>query len=184
MNPFQKIQDYILESWLPTKLSILIAGSSIPLAALSVGLPEFLQKIMEHPLQPEKTLLFRLVVPLVILYLGTFIVLILVVKHYKKSKSIKNKPSLSPYFNLLWDTMGNIYCPKCEIMLADSQTNEQITHYINRSSFQCPECKQPYLLKDVHGEFLRKSEAFYLKNKNIKSKFNALGVPNYVWQYD
>lgn len=81
--PLQKLQDYILESWLPTKLSILIAGSSISLAALSIGLPEFLQTITGYPLQQEKTLLLRIAMPLVILFLGTLIVLLLVMRHYK-----------------------------------------------------------------------------------------------------
>lgn len=89
-----KLQDYILESWLPTKLSILIAGSSISLAALAIGLPEFLQKIVGHPLQPEKTMLLRIVVPLTILLIGTFSVLLLVIRHFKAipKKSDETEP--------------------------------------------------------------------------------------------
>lgn len=94
--PLQKLRDYILESWLPTKMSILIAGSSISLAALSIGLPEFLQTIMGHQLQPEKTLLLRIVAPLSILCVGTFAVLLLVVHHCKSIKIPYNQQPLLP----------------------------------------------------------------------------------------
>lgn len=87
MSVLEKMQDYILESWLPTKLTILIAGSSISLVALSVGLPEFLQVILGHPLQEERKLLLRTVAPLSLLCLGTFWVLLLVLRHYKSEKT-------------------------------------------------------------------------------------------------
>lgn len=86
MSALEKMQDYILESWLPTKLTILIAGSSISLALLSIGLPEFLQG-MGYRLPPEKTLLLRIVGPLSLLCLGTFWVLLLVLRHYKSEKT-------------------------------------------------------------------------------------------------
>ena len=70
--PLQKTLDHILESWLPTKLTILISGSTILLALLAIGLPEYLQKI-DTILSPERKLLLRIVSPLSLLFLGTFV---------------------------------------------------------------------------------------------------------------
>lgn len=179
--PFQKYLDQFLESWLPTRWSQGIMGVTILLSLGVLIQPDFLIRLGFHQ-TVEQIQLIRQILPLMILFLGTFLTLLLVINHHKNITPTKNKPSLTPYFNLLWDTLGNIYCPKCEIMLADAQTNEQITHYINRSSFQCPECKQTFLLKDVHGDFLSKNEAFYLKNKGLKSKFNHFGTPHYIRQ--
>ncbi|MBK5275629.1 MAG: hypothetical protein JJE30_11325 [Desulfuromonadales bacterium] len=78
----QKMLDYTLEFLLPTKLTALIAGSTISLAGLSIWFPEFLQKISIQ-LTPEKTLLLRIAMPLSLLFLGTFIVLLFVLKYYK-----------------------------------------------------------------------------------------------------
>lgn len=82
----RKLYDSILEDWLPTPRSILTAGSTISLTLLSIGLPEYLQKI-GIKFTVEKTLLLRTVAPLMILCAGTFIVLLLVVLHYKSVKS-------------------------------------------------------------------------------------------------
>lgn len=83
--PLKKTMDYILESWLPTKLTILIAGSTILLTLLAIGLPEYLQKI-DILLTEERRLLLRIVAPLGLLFLGTFSVLLLVLNHGKSGK--------------------------------------------------------------------------------------------------
>lgn len=105
------------------------------------------------------------------------ILLLLVLVVLLISYIIEIRPKLEAWFNVLWDKEGNIYCNHCRVMLADSQINEQFTHYINRSSFQCPKCKQPYLLKDVNGDPLKKDEAFQLKKIGKKSKFSKDGKP-------
>ena len=141
----KKLQDYILESWLPTKLSILIAGSSISLAALSIGLPEFLQTIIGHPLQAEKTLLLRIVVPLAILCLGTFIVLLLVVRHCNHLKISQNQQ------NLLATTQDE----KTETEIVVTEMHEKIMELL----FQKPStveniCKTLNLTKEVTNFYL------------------------------
>ena len=90
MSALEKMLDYILESWLPTKLTILISGSTILLTLLAIGLPEYLQKI-DIQLSKEITLLLRIVVPLSLLYLGTFWVLLLVLRYYKSEKTDESK---------------------------------------------------------------------------------------------
>ena len=90
MSVLQKTQDHILEFWLPTRLTILIAGSTILLTLLAIGLPEYLQKIGIQ-LSEEKTLLLRMVVPLSLLCLGTFLVLLLVLRYYKSEKTNESK---------------------------------------------------------------------------------------------
>lgn len=87
MSVLQKTLDHILESWLPTKLSILIAGSTILLSLLAIGLPECLHRI-NIQLTADKMLLLRISVPITLLFLGTFTVLLLVIHHYKSIKSI------------------------------------------------------------------------------------------------
>ena len=78
----------ILENWLPTKWSRLIAGSTTTLVPISVALPEFLQRF-DIQLSKENTLLIRVSVPLVLLWIGTFLVLLIVVQHSKTLKSQK-----------------------------------------------------------------------------------------------
>ena len=84
--------DPFLEAWLPTKWSRLIAGLSIVLTAAAIALPEFLQKF-DIQLSKEKILLIRVSVPLLILWLGTFFVLLMIVQHYKTLKSQKQPHS-------------------------------------------------------------------------------------------
>ena len=93
--PLQKLQDYILESLLPTKLTTLIMGSTISLTLLSIGLPNFLQTL-DIQLSAEKTLLLRITAPLGILCVGTLIVLLLVVRHCNNLKTAQNQQSLLP----------------------------------------------------------------------------------------
>lgn len=92
----QKLQDHILESLLPTKLTTLIMGSTISLTLLSIGLPNFLQTL-DIQLSAEKTLLLRITAPLGILCVGTLIVLLLVVRHCNHIKITQNQqPLLTP----------------------------------------------------------------------------------------
>jgi predicted transcriptional regulator len=84
MDPW-KIYDSILEEWLPTKWTRWIAGLTSSIAIGGIFLPNFLQKIDIHP-TPEQTLLIRMSVPPTICFVGTFIVLLLVVSHCKSIK--------------------------------------------------------------------------------------------------
>lgn len=90
MDPW-KIYDSILEEWLPTKWTKWIAGLTSSIAIGGIFLPNFLQKIDIHP-TPEQTLLIRLSVPPTICFVGTFIVLLLVVRHCKSLKSTQSQP--------------------------------------------------------------------------------------------
>jgi hypothetical protein len=127
VSALQKIQDYILESWLPTKLTILIAGSTISLTLLAIGLPEYLQKISIQ-LSAEKTLLLRIVVPLTLLYLGTFIVLLLVLRHCKSLKSLPPQIQLSPLQeDILKYLYGKDYVSQILLNLALNAERETVT---------------------------------------------------------
>lgn len=76
------LRDDILKLWLPTKWSVLIMGLTIASAVVAIYLPEFLQRY-DIPLSKEKTLLIRVSVPLLILWIGTFFVLLVVLHHFK-----------------------------------------------------------------------------------------------------
>lgn len=77
------LHDNILKSWLPTIWSRLIAGSTIVTTGATLYLPEFLQKYGIQSSR-ENTLLIRATVPLSILWIGTLLVLLLVLHHFKK----------------------------------------------------------------------------------------------------
>ena len=87
--------DQFLEACLPTKWSRLIAGLTIVTVGVTTYLPEFLQKY-DIQLTKEKILLIRVTAPLLILLLGTFLVLLMVVQHYKNIKSQKQPHSPMP----------------------------------------------------------------------------------------
>lgn len=87
---FRKIYDSIIEEWLPTKWSRWIAGLTPSIAIGGIFLPNLLQKIDILP-TPEQTLLIRLSLPPTILFIGTFIVLLLVVFHCKSLKTTQLK---------------------------------------------------------------------------------------------
>jgi hypothetical protein len=87
---FQKIYDSVLKDWLPTKWSRWIAGLTPSTATGGIFLPNLLQKIDIHP-TPEQTLLTRLSLPPTILFVGTFIVLLLTVRHFKSPQKQPNK---------------------------------------------------------------------------------------------
>lgn len=72
--------DQILESWLPTRWSRVIAGLTIVIAGASIALPEFLQKF-DIQLSKGNIVLIRVAVPLLILWLGTLVVLLIVVQN-------------------------------------------------------------------------------------------------------
>lgn len=79
----------ILEEWLPTKWSRLIAASSLSLAVGAIFLPETLKSIGVK-ISEEVALLIRISLPLALLCFGLLIVLHLVVHH---SRSLVLTPS-------------------------------------------------------------------------------------------
>jgi len=79
----------ILEEWLPTKWSRLIAGSSLSLALGAIFLPETLKSI-GIKIAEETALLIRISIPLALLCFGLLAVLFLVVRH---SRSLVLTPS-------------------------------------------------------------------------------------------
>lgn len=173
----QKMLDYTLESCLPTKLSILIAGSSISLAALAIGLPEYLQK-MGLPLREEKTLLLRIVAPLTLLYLGTFIVLLLVMKHSKTYKKqileLKNDSNqLTLKYGVYWDREGNSYCPKCKT--PTSQTEWATCMNRQFQALKCTCSDTPLIFKE-YGEPVQAQEI--MKRMKIDAEANSNVITN------
>lgn len=96
-----KYLDQILELWLPTKLSILIAGLSTTLGASAFLLPEFLN-IMSIRIPCHLTLLIRIGSPLLLWLLGSLFVLHTVVQYSKTLRSQKTSPPpiLSPIAKL------------------------------------------------------------------------------------
>lgn len=73
----------ILKSWLPTTWSRRIAAASIPTAVGAFFLPEFLQ-LLYIEISRCTILLIRIGMPLLVLLFGTFLVLLIVVQHFKK----------------------------------------------------------------------------------------------------
>lgn len=84
--------DQILELWLPTKSSRLIAALSITLGTSAIFLPQFLNMLCIQ-LSDHTTLLIRIALPLLTWLFGTFLVLHIVVQHSKTLKSQK-QPTL------------------------------------------------------------------------------------------
>ena len=82
--------DSILEEWLPTKWSRLLAGTSLTLAAAFFWIPEFLQNV-GIPTSKETALLLRLSLPPALLCVGLFAVLWLVVSHHHSSVQTPSK---------------------------------------------------------------------------------------------
>lgn len=72
----------ILEEWLPTKWSRLIAAATASLVVAAIFLPKYLQDVGIQ-LPEKKILLIRVSVPLAILCVGLFVVLFLVVRHFR-----------------------------------------------------------------------------------------------------
>jgi len=83
-----------LESWLPTKWSRWVTALTIMLTGVSIGMPEFLLKF-DIKLSKENTLLIRVSVPLLILFLGTLIVLLIIVQ-YSKVLKVQKQPASAP----------------------------------------------------------------------------------------
>ncbi len=79
----------IIEKWLPTKWSRLIAATSLSMAIGAIFLPETLKSIGIQ-ISEEKALLIRISVPLSLLCFGLLSVLYLVVYH---SRSLVQVPS-------------------------------------------------------------------------------------------
>jgi len=120
---FHKIYDSILEEYLPSRWSIRIAGLTPPLAIAGIFLPEFLQKIGIPPTE-KYILALRIGLPLLILFFGTFIVLLLVLRHWKLAKSEYSKNqdqteinfkefSLQPEGYYINSINGQETCPRC-----------------------------------------------------------------------
>lgn len=72
----------ILQDWLPTKWSRLIAGVTVTLTGAAFYLPEGLL-LLGSQLTPNTTLLVRCTAPLFLLSLGLFVLLACVVLHYR-----------------------------------------------------------------------------------------------------
>jgi len=85
----------ILETWLPTKWSKLIAGLTIALVVPSTRLPEFLRYVQIEMTNPT-ALLIRTGMPLLVLLSGTFLVLLMVIQHSKTLKSQKQPQAPMP----------------------------------------------------------------------------------------
>ena len=87
--------DQILEFWLPTKPSRLIAGLSTTLGAGAFLLPEFLNTLCIR-LPDHLTLLVRIATPLLIWLLGSLFVLHAVVQYSKSIKAQEKPPLTTP----------------------------------------------------------------------------------------
>jgi hypothetical protein len=91
-----KYLDEILEFWLPTKPSRLIAGISILIGLSAIGLPEFLQ-LLCIKMPDHIALLIRIGAPLLIWLLGSLFALNSVVQYSKTLKVPKQvSPSIAP----------------------------------------------------------------------------------------
>ncbi len=113
----------ILEEWLPTKLSRLIAAASLSLAIGAIFLPESLSTIQVQ-LSKETALLVRLVAPLSICLVGSFSVLVCVAR-YSRSR-----------------------CPFCRsghLSLIGSKISQRPPHNKDgyfRETYQCDVCRR------------------------------------------
>jgi hypothetical protein len=95
MKKMSDLVKAILETWLPTTWSRLTAGASISSAIGAFFLPEFL-RLLYIQISDRITLLIRIGMPLLVLLSGTFLVLLIVVQHYKTLRSQKQPPSPMP----------------------------------------------------------------------------------------
>lgn len=88
----------ILEDWLPTKWSRWVAVLTPMLATGGLLLPNFLNTI-DLPLSKEASLLIRISLSLTPLLVGTFLILLLVVRHFalEKKKEILLPVNLLPW---------------------------------------------------------------------------------------
>jgi len=80
-----KLFETLLQDFLPTKLSRLIAAATMSLTGGVFCLPEGLA-LLQVQLTPPTILLIRCTVPLMIISLGLFCVLVLVVLHFRSSR--------------------------------------------------------------------------------------------------
>ena len=89
----EKFFDEILESLLPGKWSRWIAGSTITLAGLSWYLPQFLQGLgLQFPIL--KKLLPQIIGPITLLFLGSFVLLVIALFNNRKlNKNILSLPT-------------------------------------------------------------------------------------------
>lgn len=78
------VWESILEEWLPTKWSRIIAASSVTLAGPAFFFPEFLHKLGIQ-ISDNAELLLRISTPAVLLLVGIFVVLALVVRHSRST---------------------------------------------------------------------------------------------------
>lgn len=95
----RKIYNSILEEYLPTRWSIWLAGLTPTLAFASIFLPDFLQKIGIPP-KGAYTLSLRIGLPLTILFVGTFVVLLLVIRYWNATKVEHSKNQDQAKINL------------------------------------------------------------------------------------
>lgn len=97
MNP-SDIYYTILEDWLPTKWSRRVAVLTPTLATGGLFLPNFLNTI-DLPLSKEASLLLRISLSLTPLLVGTFLILLLVIRHFslEKKKEILLPVNVPPW---------------------------------------------------------------------------------------
>ncbi len=154
MEPSAFIKDFLAEYVSKTKALILGIGLLLQwlLASVSSHLPEVFFKAEN-------------IGAMHIAILWLTIVLILLVAHI-----LEKRLNLRYFLNVLWDKRGNIFCSDCKVLLAPVNINEQWSHHINRSSFQCPKCKQTYLLKGKDDRPIAKSQAEEMFRESLHAK--------------
>ena len=85
--------DEILKATLPTRASRWVAAGTLALAATSIGLPDVLARL-GVPVSTQTGLLVRAVSASTFLFVGTFIVLVLVLRHLREVKLNPKSASL------------------------------------------------------------------------------------------
>lgn len=140
------LDEFVKES-LPTSLSRAVVGVTLSSSLASVFLPEFLQKIGMN-IAGAETILFRISVTSTILWVGTLVTLVIVVRHFSSNKKEPTNTSF---------------------LLEDGDLKWKVTDHKNGT---CSVDEIPYC-KNHNLKFMRTPAGQYMCPETIGSKCNS-----------
>ena len=161
--------DEILEWWLQTKWSRVAASIKTALTISSIYLPNFLDSI-GITLTPQKTLLIRSSMPPLLLFLGTFVVLLIVVRYFKSlvHKGIDQNIELSDLhekvLSILFKNPISVRCLCEDLNITKEEANYYLNYLFNKSMVCFP---QPYSSVPENWRIDQDGREYIIKNKKI-----------------
>lgn len=134
--------DQILKVWLPTRWSRGVAAITPVLAGSSLYLPNFLDS-MHLKLSEQTSLLLRLSLPPTILFLGTLLILSLVVCHFKNAnknndQDIKLNDMQEKILNLLFAKKSKQEDIRSKFNLNEEEANYYLQSLYDIGFITCP----------------------------------------------